>query len=136
MLTNLIRAGNQPLALQLGLCNSRLGDYVGHHVGQLNKFSQYGQIWLKLLLSERTCKRRIDVQFIRMLVGSTGDGDNCIRLFGHGNNSGAEGWQQLAVIEGAHSGDINCVRWHPSRAGMLASSGDDDLVRLWQYLES
>jgi hypothetical protein len=25
------------------------------------------------------------------------------------------------------------VRWHPSQQGLLASAGDDGVVKLWQY---
>eukprot|EP01121_Diplochlamys_sp_Union-15-3_P003790 TRINITY_DN13730_c0_g1_i1.p1 TRINITY_DN13730_c0_g1~~TRINITY_DN13730_c0_g1_i1.p1 ORF type:complete len:320 (-),score=62.08 TRINITY_DN13730_c0_g1_i1:41-880(-) len=32
----------------------------------------------------------------------------------------------------AHSTDINCVAWHPSEP-ILASAGDDGLVKLWKF---
>ncbi|CAM9192179.1 unnamed protein product, partial [Discosporangium mesarthrocarpum] len=36
-------------------------------------------------------------------------------------------------MEGAHSGDVNCVAWSPAGGGELASAGDDEAVRLWVY---
>lgn len=32
----------------------------------------------------------------------------------------------------AHTADVNCVRWNPKRPGLLASAGDDGMVRIWQ----
>ena len=31
----------------------------------------------------------------------------------------------------AHPADVNAVRWHPKRAGWLATGGDDGCVRIW-----
>ena len=36
--------------------------------------------------------------------------------------------------EGAHQGDVNCVRWHPKDGSTLASTGDDGTVRIWRFL--
>ncbi len=33
----------------------------------------------------------------------------------------------------AHASDTNCVRWHPTIPGLLASAGDDGILKLWQY---
>ena len=39
---------------------------------------------------------------------------------------------RLARKAGAHSGDVNCVSWHPSRPDILASCGDDGAVKIWR----
>jgi hypothetical protein len=44
-------------------------------------------------------------------------------------------WECLVTVQQAHDADVNCVRWHPSRQGFLASAGDDGLVKLWQYTQ-
>ncbi|KAF8072486.1 CIAO1 [Scenedesmus sp. PABB004] len=36
-------------------------------------------------------------------------------------------------MEQAHAADVNCVRWHPSQRGLLASAGDDGVVKLWLH---
>lgn len=40
------------------------------------------------------------------------------------------------VASHAHFGDVNCVRWHPTDAGILATAGDDCVVRVWKYAAS
>jgi len=39
---------------------------------------------------------------------------------------------RLLHISNAHDGDVNCVRWHPKDCSLLASAGDDGIVRLWK----
>jgi WD40 repeat protein len=39
---------------------------------------------------------------------------------------------RLFHISNAHDGDVNCVRWHPKDCSLLASAGDDGIVRLWK----
>lgn len=39
----------------------------------------------------------------------------------------------LATEVRAHSGDVNRVAWNPVDANILASCGDDGLVRIWRY---
>jgi WD40 repeat protein len=38
------------------------------------------------------------------------------------------------LVEDAHDGDINSVRWNPSLSlsNLLATAGDDGLVKLWR----
>ncbi|KAA6430054.1 MAG: putative cytosolic iron-sulfur assembly -like [Trebouxia sp. A1-2] len=71
-----------------------------------------------------------------------GCGDNAIRLFesqaqeGHEKADGSlpSSTFCLAVTkQNAHSADVNCVRWSPSKPDLLASAGDDNTVRLWLY---
>lgn len=31
----------------------------------------------------------------------------------------------------AHASDVNCVRWHPKKLHLLASSSDDNSLRIW-----
>jgi len=35
--------------------------------------------------------------------------------------------------EVAHSNDVNSVHWNPKIPGLLASCGDDSLVKLWTF---
>ena len=76
---------------------------------------------------------------------ATGAGDNAIRVFSDaalGNNSNAmrelfmkpaPTFSLVCKREQAHTTDVNCVRWHPTEQGLLASAGDDCIIRLWQY---
>jgi hypothetical protein len=41
-------------------------------------------------------------------------------------------WQIVASVHAAHAADVNSVRWHPYVQGLLASTGDDGIVQLWQ----
>lgn len=43
-----------------------------------------------------------------------------------------EGGQVVAVIEGAHEGEVNCVAWSPCEADILASVGDDGKLKIWK----
>ncbi len=44
-------------------------------------------------------------------------------------------WRVSARAIRAHSGDVNCVAWRPGSNTILASCGDDGLVRVWQFSE-
>lgn len=65
----------------------------------------------------------------------TGGADNSIRVHsvvaGDGNHNDAK-LKEVIHVAAAHAGDVNCVRWNPKVAGMLASCGDDGLVKIWQ----
>ena len=49
-----------------------------------------------------------------------------------GDPGAAPAFRLAAQRRQAHAGDVNCVRWHPRDAGLLASAGDDGAVRLWR----
>ncbi|EGG24481.1 WD40 repeat-containing protein [Cavenderia fasciculata] len=34
----------------------------------------------------------------------------------------------------AHNSDVNCIRWCPTRAGIMASCGDDSTIRIWKII--
>mmetsp|Transcript_38827 Transcript_38827/g.89492 ORF Transcript_38827/g.89492 Transcript_38827/m.89492 type:complete len:385 (-) Transcript_38827:77-1231(-) len=78
----------------------------------------------------------------------TGGGDNAIRVFRVAENAaadssgeGGEGAQpgarltMVAEVKEAHQGDVNSVRWNPKQPGVLASAGDDQLIRIWTHRE-
>ena len=62
---------------------------------------------------------------------ATGGGDNCITLCSTNSDSLL---QVVSRVSEAHTGDVNCVRWNPNdKFGyLLASTGDDGLVKLWR----
>ena len=71
---------------------------------------------------------------------ATGSADNCIKVF---SVSGATSEAECTVsdqrcrlvcsIPEAHlNADVNCVRWHPRNPEILASAGDDGVVKLWR----
>lgn len=77
---------------------------------------------------------------------ASGAGDDSIAVYvargpGHEEkqqNSEAEVVDRLVAVvmqEAAHNGDVNCVAWHPTVPGLLASCGDDATVRLWRFTE-
>ena len=71
-----------------------------------------------------------------------GAGDNGIRIFeqtpqadGTSEESGAPpSYSCVATAAAAHDLDVNCVRWHPKDATLLASAGDDGSIKLWRYV--
>lgn len=54
-------------------------------------------------------------------------GDDSVRVYVEGMG----GWEEVARCDHAHAQDVNCVRWNPATPGVLASAGDDGLVRVW-----
>lgn len=69
---------------------------------------------------------------------ATGAGDDCIRVFRESEGSSAQSDSPSFDLEltaaAAHAGDVNCVAWAPAQNGLLlASAGDDCLVKIWQY---
>lgn len=49
-----------------------------------------------------------------------------------GTHSSAGPWQLLCSVPQAHAADVNCVAWHPTDNSLLASAGDDGVVKLWR----
>ncbi|XP_022698034.1 probable cytosolic iron-sulfur protein assembly protein CIAO1 [Varroa jacobsoni] len=68
---------------------------------------------------------------------ATGCGDNNVRIFAPDpeqiscETDDAPNFLQAALIQ-AHTQDVNCVAWNPKRNGLLATSGDDETIKLWQ----
>lgn len=65
------------------------------------------------------------------------------------NQNGTSGKEQIGVttkltqkykvttsVPRAHTGDVNRVAWHPTESNLLASCGDDGMVRIWRYNEA
>eukprot|EP00736_Rhodelphis_marinus_P003328 Rmarinus@m.14074 len=71
---------------------------------------------------------------------ATGAGDDAIRIFrataADRSVTGGDGSEMsLECVhkhEHAHASDVNCVAWNPKHGNILASAGDDDVVRIWE----
>ena len=66
-------------------------------------------------------------------------GDNRINIYREEKTSSSSSevapkFALEVVIDDAHDGDVNCVKWHPMDGNCLVSCGDDGAVRLWRYL--
>lgn len=63
----------------------------------------------------------------------TACGDNCIRVFKEELNSdpNAPSLSLYITQANAHEQDVNSVSWNPKIPGLLASSSDDNTVKLW-----
>lgn len=70
----------------------------------------------------------------------TGAADDAIRVFHQAPRAPTPSFDLVAKLDKAHSSDINCVRWSPAApadndgALLLASAGDDGLVRVWRFV--
>ena len=62
--------------------------------------------------------------------------DDAIRVYREAAGTAGAGrdaptFEVIAGVDDAHDGDVNCVRWNPKEDSLLASAGDDGVVRLW-----
>jgi len=64
-------------------------------------------------------------------VIATGCSDNCIRIFTQDPITNEFGIR--LTRQKAHSTDINCVAWNPKYPNVLASAGDDCVIRIWSF---
>lgn len=68
-----------------------------------------------------------------------GAGDNAVRVFCEDAAAADQepgqppSWSLVAEQQQAHPLDVNCVRWHPTTKGLLASAGDDMVIKLWSF---
>ena len=69
----------------------------------------------------------------------SGGADDAIRVFKEDPEQ-PQGWALDAPsfvcethVPKAHDSDVNCVRWNPVRPHLLASAGDDQMVRVWAF---
>ena len=66
------------------------------------------------------------------LLASGGADDAIVLHAPAGGRADEPSFVRAAVRSKAHASDVNCVRWSPAEADLLASCGDDALVRLWR----
>lgn len=68
---------------------------------------------------------------------ATGSADDSIRLFSEDKEAeitGDDSSPSFRIIfqkKKAHSSDVNCVQWHPKDPRLLASAGDDGVIKIW-----
>jgi len=69
---------------------------------------------------------------------ASGCADDAIRVFAQEPEATSSAdelaptYSMICEKKGAHSGDVNCVRWNPVEPSLLASCGDDHIVRIWK----
>ncbi|CAG0914856.1 unnamed protein product [Notodromas monacha] len=66
---------------------------------------------------------------------ATACGDNCIRIFRVVCGETDDQVLNLELLRKhteAHNGDVNCVAWSPTDADILASVGDDGVIKIWR----
>ncbi|XP_014262243.1 probable cytosolic iron-sulfur protein assembly protein Ciao1 [Cimex lectularius] len=65
---------------------------------------------------------------------ATACADNCIRIFQEvePSNDNQPNFELMAVKHHAHEQDVNSVFWHPTEPGLLCSTSDDSLVKIWE----
>ncbi|KAI0238056.1 putative cytosolic iron-sulfur protein assembly protein Ciao1 [Lamellibrachia satsuma] len=70
---------------------------------------------------------------------ATACGDDCIRVFEEDKSSSdavnEPSFNLLVKVTRAHTQDVNCVSWNPTREGLLASCSDDGQVKVWQFTD-
>ena len=63
---------------------------------------------------------------------ATASGDNSLCVFRQDPNEEVN-YEIVVQVDNAHKYDVNSVHWNPTQAGLLASSGDDRAVKLWNF---
>lgn len=70
---------------------------------------------------------------------ASGSADDGIRIFTEDPEQ-PQGWAMdspsficVVHVPHAHAADVNCVRWNPKQSHLLASAGDDEVVKVWRY---
>ena len=74
-----------------------------------------------------------------ILVIDAGSQDNGVRVFSvslpekvtEQTSRGSPVLDLLHHKASAHTSDVNCVRWHPIKPHLLASTSDDNSLRIW-----
>jgi WD40 repeat protein len=66
-------------------------------------------------------------------IMASGAADNRINLFKRTNDLAAP-FAFSVKQNNAHSGDVNCVAFHPNKPDILASAGDDNLIKVWKVV--
>jgi len=58
-----------------------------------------------------------------------------VRIFKEADNSTktAPIFEIVTAQHGAHSQDVNTVKWCPSTPGLLLSTSDDGEAKIWKY---
>ncbi|CAL1275944.1 unnamed protein product [Larinioides sclopetarius] len=67
----------------------------------------------------------------------TASGDNSIRIFKEVPDLDPHSptFNLIVADRDTHDQDVNCVHWNPKIPGLLASGGDDGIVRIWEVKE-
>jgi WD40 repeat protein len=73
---------------------------------------------------------------------AAGGGDNSLRVFGSSTpdddtddeKTKPGGFREVGAVAKAHKDDVNCVAWHPTTPGVLASCADDGSVKIWNVV--
>lgn len=119
-------------------CSADLSLICWQSIGSNSNSSKSSSSWLKssiLTNAHRYPIYSIDWNHFSSYIVS-GGGDNSIVLCKIDNDqiNGNQGIiTREYLLDNAHDGDINCVRWNPSSlfSHILVSTGDDGLVKLW-----
>lgn len=105
------------------------------------RFSKSDNKWQRVCTLQGYAKRAlysVDWCQISDLIACAG-ADNNILVFKQSPMDVAEGplenYDLEFKAEQAHGSDVNCVSWNPVQPGMLASAGDDGIVKLWQWID-
>lgn len=100
--------------------------------------NEKGELWRHLCTISGYHDRTIfSVHWSKSGIIASAAGDDSIRLFSESTNDGqtpGEGppFRMLLKKEKAHCTDVNCVQWHPQDYTLLASAGDDGILKVWK----